>query len=135
MSIIFRFDDIGPDQVHFGIAPAQEALHSLVVLYRPKRHPLHIEWILRTRKKISPALKAELEFFHDIWLYGPPLFWDVRETAQDETFAEQLQSLLDRPLEFYLQRMLFITLSLHTGRTDFDMSQDMNLDTLAELLP
>jgi hypothetical protein len=57
--IVFRLGDLQPDRVSFGFCPAQEALHSLRVIDAPKRYPLHIDWVLRTRKKLSSGIKSE----------------------------------------------------------------------------
>ncbi|MGB8953990.1 MAG: DUF5937 family protein [Tumebacillaceae bacterium] len=138
--IVFRLGDLQPDQVYFGFSPAQEALHSMRVLYEPKRYPLHIDWVLRTRKKLSSGLKTELESFRETWSYGHPLFWDVRETAEQETFAEQWQRLRELPVSVYIDKMLGATLRTLlsiSGQQVGDIAEpaEMTLDTLAAHMP
>lgn len=107
MTIHLRIGELRPERVRFAISPAQEALHSLYVLYRPKRYPLHTQWVLRTRRQLSPTLKEELDFFTPMWGKGSiPLIWNTLTTTKQETFEEQLQGLEQVSLEQYARYML-----------------------------
>jgi DNA-binding transcriptional ArsR family regulator len=93
--------------VRFAPSAAQEALLSLYVLYLPKRFPLHTQWVLSTRRRLSHALKAEFDFFEPMWGNSAvPLIWDPRFFAKEETFEEQLQGYRTRPLETYINDMM-----------------------------
>lgn len=97
--------------------------------------------VFRTRKKLSSGIKNELEAFRETWRFGNPLFWDPRETAEQETFREQWQRLWEMPVELYVEKMLTATLKVQLSMREQpqkmnlkaleDRAQDMNLETLA----
>ncbi|KOG21152.1 DUF5937 family protein, partial [Streptomyces viridochromogenes] len=62
MTIVFRVPAGGAERVGFAYSPAMEAVLSLHVLVEPKHHPVQHGWV-RAMRKLSPALKREIEAF------------------------------------------------------------------------
>lgn len=62
MTIVFRIPATGAERVGFAYSPTMEAVLSLHVLVEPKHHPVQHGWV-RAMRKLSPALKREIEAF------------------------------------------------------------------------
>lgn len=91
MTVIFRLGSLQPGQVSFGFSPALETVHSLHVLMDSRSHPLHIPWVLRARRKLSPVLKAELERWRFYFERTPlPVLWHPWDRTDIPTFEEEL---------------------------------------------
>ncbi|MFZ5826066.1 MAG: DUF5937 family protein [Bacillota bacterium] len=108
MAVVFRLGQVGPERLAFGFSPAQEALHSLHVLFHPKHHPLHVHWVVRTRQRMSPALKAEADAYRFLVQQWLPVYWDVRQSAEIRTFHEELAEFLDRDVTFFAKSLVSI---------------------------
>lgn len=133
MTIVMRMKGVGVEQVRFGFVEAQEMLHSLLVLHKPKWHPLHIQWIMRTRKRLSPGLKAELEGLREIWKNGLPVFWDVREAEFGSSMEEQLGELRKRDRDLFVKDMLQATYEQSMKKRGLEAAPD--LVSLAKHMP
>lgn len=93
MTFIFRLGGLRPSQVSFSFSPAMETVHSLHVLMDSRSHPLHIPWVLRARRKLSPGLKAELERWRFYFERTPlPIFWHPWDRTDIPTLEEELAS-------------------------------------------
>lgn len=135
MAIHLEFGTLRPEQIAFGFSPAQEALISLHVLFDSGHHPLHIPWVIRARKRLSPALRAELEAFGvldkkliaDLWIPEPG--------SEFPSFEDELKQLLRAPIEHYANGFAFVLLGIPDayGRAlhDDQMRQAMMEQALA----
>jgi hypothetical protein len=61
---------------------------SLHVLFGASHHPLHIPWVIQTRKQLSPALKAELEAFQVLDKKLMPIYGDPKPGLDFPSFEE-----------------------------------------------
>lgn len=95
MAVTMRFGKLPVENVAFAYSPGQEVLHSLHVLADSRSHPLHIPWVVRVRKQLSPLLKAEFEHFEELFGNRLPVLWDVRESRSLRTFEQDLVELRD----------------------------------------
>lgn len=95
----------------FACSPAAEALRSLHVLHDAKHHPLHISWVLRTRERMDPQLRAEADRFA-FWLADRPLtlreIWPATETRP---WHEELAALREAPIEAFADQLIHATLT------------------------
>jgi DNA-binding transcriptional ArsR family regulator len=62
VTIVFRLPPSASERVALLSSPALEAVLSLHVVVEPKHHPVQHEWV-RAMRRLSPALKRELEVF------------------------------------------------------------------------
>ncbi len=112
-----------------GFSPAQEALHSLHVLFAPKDHPLHIPWVIRIRERMSPVLKGWADSYRFLAQGKLPVFWDVREGAEIRTFEEEVERFRRTGLHEF--RLTLLSFAL--GRTCSPAEQEEPLLQLEAL--
>ena len=110
MAINLHFGTLQLDQIAFGFSPAQEAVVSLHVLSDSSHHPLHIPWVIRSRKLLSSALKAELEAFQVLYRKRMVSLWEPEPASSFSPFEEELTALLNTPIETYTSRVSWILL-------------------------
>jgi DNA-binding transcriptional ArsR family regulator len=80
------------------------------VLSDSSHHPLHIPWVIRSRKRISPALKAELEAFQVLYRKRIVSLWEPEPASSFSPFEEELVALLNTPIETYTSQVSWILL-------------------------
>jgi DNA-binding transcriptional ArsR family regulator len=112
MSINLHFGTLQLDQIAFGFSPAQEAVVSLHVLTDSSHHPLHIPWVIRSRKLLSPALKAELEAFQVLFKKRMVSLWEPAPGPGFSGFEEELAALPTTPIENYTSQVASILLGV-----------------------
>jgi DNA-binding transcriptional ArsR family regulator len=110
MAINLRFGTLQLDQIAFGFSPAQEAVVSLHVLSDSSHHPLHIPWVIQSRKLLSPALKAELEAFQVLCQKRIVSLWEPEPGSRFPPFEDELAALLNMPIENYTREVSNILL-------------------------
>ncbi|PIM67158.1 transcriptional regulator [Streptomyces sp. JV178] len=92
MTIVFRVPADGAERVGFAYSPAMEAVLSLHVLVEPKHHPVQHGWV-RAMRRLSPALKREIEAFaYAVRSYFPEFLFP-RPTGGLRDFREELAAL------------------------------------------
>jgi DNA-binding transcriptional ArsR family regulator len=101
MAIILQFETLQLEQIAFGFSPAQEAVISLHVLSDSSHHPLHIPWVIQSRKLLSPGLKAELEAFQILYKKRVINLWEPEPVPSFLSFDEELATLENAPIETY----------------------------------
>ncbi len=114
MTLRLRFHETGADRVAFGCSPAHEALRSLQVLADVKHHPLHISWALRTRRRMSPALKAEAEMFAFCYRQRPLLFRGIWPHIDVWDWTDELSALRQAPVAEYAEMLIMGALMRRT---------------------
>jgi hypothetical protein len=92
MTIVFRVPAGGAERVGFAYSPAMEAVLSLHVLVEPKHHPVQHGWV-RAMRKLSPALKREIEAFSYAVRSYFPEFLFPRPTGGLADFGSELAGL------------------------------------------
>jgi DNA-binding transcriptional ArsR family regulator len=110
MAINLHFGTLRLDQIAFGFSAAQEAVVSLHVLSDSSHHPLHIPWVIRSRKLLSPALKAELEAFQVLYRKRMVSLWEPETASSFSPVEEELSTLLNAPIEIYTSQVSSILL-------------------------
>src|SRR5687768_5461072 len=110
MAINLQFGTLQLDQIAFGFSPAQEAVVSLHVLADSSHHPLHIPWVIQSRKLLSPALKAELEAFQVLYQKQIAGLWEPKPEAGFPPFEDELAALLNTPIGNYISEVAGILL-------------------------
>jgi DNA-binding transcriptional ArsR family regulator len=115
MAINLHFGTLQLDQIAFAVSPAQEAVISIHVLLDPSHHPLHIPWVIRSRKVIGPALKTELESFQVLYRKLMVNFWEPKPGLGFFAFEEELTALLNMPIETYTSQVSHILLGAPTA--------------------
>ena len=107
MPILFRLRELPAERVAFGYSPSQELLHAMHVLADASHHPLHIPWVVRTRRQMSPTLKREFDFFRELVEQLPlPVLWDLRYRTEIMTFTQEIDLLRQAPKEAFGQFLL-----------------------------
>jgi hypothetical protein len=76
-----------------------------------KHHPLHIGWALRTRARMSVALKAEAELFGFWYLHRPILFWEIWPHIDVWSWADELSALRQAPIADCAEPLLVLDLA------------------------
>ncbi|GCE51261.1 DNA-binding transcriptional ArsR family regulator [Thermosporothrix hazakensis] len=108
MARIMYLDAGHAENLAFSYSPLHEAVRSLHVLTRSKSHPLHLPWVLRTRRLMSPALKAEVVAFS--FLFGsriPDIFENGAPSMQDfPAFEEQFRVMQALPTTNYVEQVV-----------------------------
>lgn len=92
MTIVFRVPAGGAERVGFAYSPTMEAVLSLHVLVAPKHHPVQHGWV-REMRKLSPALKREIEAFSYAVRSYFPEFLFPRPTGGLADFGSELAGL------------------------------------------
>ncbi|MEU0189229.1 DUF5937 family protein [Streptomyces afghaniensis] len=92
MTIVFRVPASGAERVGFAYSSAMEAVLSLHVLVEPKHHPVQHGWV-RAMRKLSPALKREIEAFSYAVRSYFPEFLFPRPTGGLADFGSELAGL------------------------------------------
>ena len=110
MAIHLQFGTLQVEQIAFGVSPAQEAVISLHVLSDPSHHPLHVPWVIQSRKLLSPALKAELDAFQILYKKWVVNLWEPQPGLGFSSFEEELTALLNMPIETYTSQVFHILL-------------------------
>lgn len=110
MAITLQFGTLQLDQIAFGFSPAQEAVVSLHVLSDSSHHPLHIPWVIRSRKLLSPALKAELESFEVLYKKRIVNLWEHKPASDLLAFDQELATLASLPIGDYASQVSNILL-------------------------
>lgn len=118
MAIILQFGTLQLDQIAFGFSPAQEAIVSLHVFADSSHHPLHIPWVIRSRKLLSPGLKAELESFEILYRKRMVNLYDYQPAIGLLSFDEELAAILKTPIEEYTSQVSDILLGLPATHED-----------------
>jgi DNA-binding transcriptional ArsR family regulator len=98
MTIVFRVPAGGAERVGFAYSPTMEAVLSLHVLVEPKHHPVQHGWV-RAMRKLSPALKREIEAFSYAVRSYFPEFLFPQPTGQLADFEGELAGLRQADLE------------------------------------
>lgn len=101
MAINLQFGTLQLEQIAFGFSPAQEAVVSLHVLSDSSHHPLHVPWVIQSRKLLSPSLKAELEAFQILYQKRVISLWSPSAGSGLLAFEDELVALLNMPVETY----------------------------------
>ncbi|MFD3377519.1 MULTISPECIES: DUF5937 family protein [unclassified Streptomyces] len=92
MTIVFRVPASGAERVAFAYSPAMEAVLSLHVLVEPRHHPVQHGWV-RAMRRLSPALKREIDVFaYAVRSYFPEFLFP-RPTGGLPDFADELAEL------------------------------------------
>ena len=110
MAIHLQFGTLQVEQIAFGLSPAQEAVISLHVLSDPSHHPLHVPWVIQSRKLLSPGLKAELEAFQILYKKRVVNLWEPQPGPGYSSFEEELTALSNTPIEEYTSQVSRILL-------------------------
>src|SRR5687768_7888618 len=110
MAIILHFQSLRPSQIRFSFSPGQEAIVSLHVLADSSHHPLHVPWVIQTRKQLSPALKAELDAFQVLYQRRIVGIWDPKPGVDFPSFEEEIAALAEAPIDGYVHQVSTILL-------------------------
>jgi DNA-binding transcriptional ArsR family regulator len=105
MAIHLQFGTLHVEQIAFGFSPAQEAVISLHVLSDPSHHPLHVPWVIQSRKLLSLGLKAELEAFQILYKKWVVNLWEPQPGPGYSSFEEELTALSNMPIEKYTSQV------------------------------
>jgi hypothetical protein len=93
VTIVFRLPPSAAERVAFSYSPVLEAVLSLHVLVEPKHHPVQHEWV-RAMRRLSPALKREIEVFAFAYRAYFPEFLFPSPSGDLLDFDGELQRLL-----------------------------------------
>ncbi|MEU5209950.1 DUF5937 family protein [Streptomyces sp. NPDC020742] len=104
MAIVFRVPASGAELVGFSYSPSMEAVLSLHVLVEPKHHPVQHGWV-RAMRRLSPALKREIDLFAFAFRSYFPAFFFPSPTGELLDFESELRRL--RSLDPALVRLEF----------------------------
>jgi DNA-binding transcriptional ArsR family regulator len=104
VTIEFRLPPHAAERLAFSYSPAMEAVLSLHVLIEPKHHPVQHEWV-RAMRRLSPALKREIDLFAFAYRSYFPEFFFPPPTGGLSDFENELQRL--RSLDDQLVRLEF----------------------------
>jgi len=93
------------EKIRFTFSPLTELVHALEALVHPKRHPLHLRWILETKAALPRELWREirtLSFTYKTWTLG--LF---SPTPEDDlpAFEEELTRVATLPLPRFVEEV------------------------------
>src|SRR4051794_40843141 len=92
VTIVFRVPASAVEPVGLSYSPSMEAVLSLHVLVEPKHHPVQHGWV-RAMRKLSPALKREIEAFSfAVRSYFPEFLFPL-PTGQLTGFEDELAGL------------------------------------------
>jgi DNA-binding transcriptional ArsR family regulator len=94
VTIVFRLPPSAAERVAFSYSPALEAVLSLHVLVEPKHHPVQHEWV-RAMRRLSPALKREIEAFSFAYRAYFPEFFFPPPAGELADFTSELRRLRD----------------------------------------
>lgn len=110
MSFTLELANFSSEQVAFGYSAAHEAVVALHVFHDCKHHPLHLSWVLQARRRLSPALKEEIEAFR--FFYRRPIvaFWELQEGAAFRSFEQEVDELMQAPIAGYAEKTLHMLL-------------------------
>ncbi|GIH02967.1 ArsR family transcriptional regulator [Rhizocola hellebori] len=103
-------------EVRHCYSPGQEVLRSLHVLQAVKRHPLHVSWALRTRARMSSALKRQADRFA-FWSKDRPLALRQVWLERPATWADDLAALRRAPAQDFAEELAHAAL-LRNGLGD-----------------
>jgi DNA-binding transcriptional ArsR family regulator len=92
MTITFRIPASGAELVGFSYSPSMEAVLSLHVLVEPKHHPVQHAWV-RAMRRLSPALKREIDVFSFAFRSYFPEFFFPSPTGELLGFEDELRRL------------------------------------------
>ncbi|MDQ6692956.1 MAG: DUF5937 family protein [Chloroflexota bacterium] len=106
---------LSPEQVAFGYSPIRETLRSLHVVADCRHHPLHIPWVLQARKRMSPALKAEVQRFEFLYGQQTAIFWDIWPHSDFRSFHDELATLRTVEVTAYAEPVLTYLIALAKG--------------------
>jgi DNA-binding transcriptional ArsR family regulator len=118
MAIHLQFGMLRPEQIAFGFSPAQESIVSLHVLADSSHHPLHIPWVIRSRKLLSPGLKTELESFGILYKKRMVSLYDYQPELGLLSFDEELAAILKTSIEEYTSQVSTILLGEPAAHDD-----------------
>jgi hypothetical protein len=118
MAIQLHFGTLQLEQIMFGFSPAQEALLSLHVLSDSSHHPLHIPWVIHSRKLLSQALKVELEAFQVLYRNWIVSLWEPRSGSDLRSIEDELTALMNTPIEHYTGQFSSILLGIDISYED-----------------
>lgn len=107
MTVKLYLEELLPERVGFSYSVLQELLLSLRVLDDYKHHPLHITWVLKTRKQLAPNFHAELRFFRLMIREVSHILWNP-EKVETPSFETELDLLSDLPNEEFVQSIITI---------------------------
>jgi DNA-binding transcriptional ArsR family regulator len=95
MTLTIHLGSLQAEQLAFNYSPVHEAVHSLCVLTRSGRHPLHLPWVRSIRQQMPPALKAEVSAFGILFAAAiPDIFADsLLFTTDSPTFDEEFRMM------------------------------------------
>lgn len=92
VGIVFRLPPSAAERVAFSYSPAMEAVLSLHVIVEPKHHPVQHEWV-RAMRRLSPALKREIDVFAFAYREYFPEFLFPSPTGRLPDFEDELRRL------------------------------------------
>ncbi|HEY6887552.1 MAG TPA: DUF5937 family protein [Solirubrobacter sp.] len=104
MTIVFRVPRAAVERVGFSYSPSLEAVLSLHVLVEPKHHPVQHGWV-RAMRRLSPALKREIDVFAFAYRAYFPEFFFPSAAGELLDFEEELRRL--RAVDPVLARVEF----------------------------
>jgi DNA-binding transcriptional ArsR family regulator len=99
-------DDLPPlkERIRFRTSPIYETLISLHALHYPEEYPTSIDWIRRTRPRLTPEQTAALDFFYTRF-YGGMGLAEIAEGYEDhddvEGFLRYVENLSDTAFLWY----------------------------------
>ncbi|MFX1412122.1 MAG: metalloregulator ArsR/SmtB family transcription factor [Promethearchaeota archaeon] len=99
-------DDLPPlkERIRFRTSPVYEMLISLHALRYPEDYPISMDWIRRTRPRLTPEQTAALDFFYTRF-YGGMGLAEIAEGYEDhddvEGFLRHVENLSDTEFLWY----------------------------------
>ena len=120
MTIVFRLPPSAAERVAFSYSPALEAVLNLHVLVEPKHHPVQHEWV-RAMRRLSPALKREIEAFAFAYRAYFPEFFFPPPAGELSDFDSELRRLRD--VDDRLARLEF-AIPLISGHAEKELRRD-----------
>lgn len=102
MTIEIRLGQAPQEKLAFALSPLQEASCALEALVHPRRHPLQLGWVLRTRETLPGDLWKEirtLSFAYRDWLLG---FFSPTAADTVPDFRDELAGLARMPRDAFV---------------------------------
>lgn len=132
MSYSLNLSNFSSEQIAFGYSAAHETLIALHVFYDCKHHPLHIPWVINARKKISPALKEEIENFSLFYKRPIVSFWELSEDSTFRSFDSDLMEMAEQPIETYWQKIIETLMDKNRNEIHWDQKLHNELIELGD---
>lgn len=125
MSFSLYVSNLASEQILFGYSAAHETLLALHVYIDCKHHPLHIPWVIKTRKKITSTLKQEIEAFSLFYKRPIVTFWALQGNSAFQSFEDDLNELSSSSTDYFCHTIVQTLLNRKEKLTDIIHNQQL----------